>query len=56
MGGGFSKNDWTVYKQGFPPKPKFSVDQIPDLTGRVMLVTGTSSGLYRVRGDTDIRA
>ncbi|KAI0686994.1 NAD(P)-binding protein [Earliella scabrosa] len=45
MGGGFSKNDWTVYKQGFPPKPKFSVDQIPDLTGRVMLVTGGNVGI-----------
>ena len=28
---------WQVY----PPKSKFSVDQIPDLTGRVVIVTGT---------------
>ncbi|OJT03837.1 hypothetical protein TRAPUB_5477 [Trametes pubescens] len=30
-----------IINQGFPPKSKFSVDQIPDLTGRVVLVTGT---------------
>lgn len=29
-----------LVSQGFPPKSKFSVDQIPDLTGRVVLVTG----------------
>lgn len=29
-----------LISQGFPPKSKFSVDQIPDLTGRVVLVTG----------------
>ena len=26
--------------QNYPPKPKFHTDQIPDLTGRVMIVTG----------------
>lgn len=24
----------------FPPKPTFSTDQIPDLTGRIAIVTG----------------
>ncbi|KAJ7695648.1 NAD-P-binding protein [Mycena rosella] len=27
-------------RQSFPPKPKFSVDDIPDLTGQVIIVTG----------------
>lgn len=31
-----------IINQGFPPKSKFSVDDIPDLTGRVVLVTGKS--------------
>ncbi|GJE89086.1 NAD(P)-binding protein [Phanerochaete sordida] len=29
----------------WPPSPKFSVDQIPDLTGRVTLVTGANTGV-----------
>ena len=29
-----------LYPQFFPPKPKWGVDDIPDLTGKVMLVTG----------------
>ena len=31
----------TLPSQTFPPKSKFSTDQIPDLTGRVAIVTGT---------------
>ena len=34
------KNYALVVGQSFPPKSKFSVDQIPDLTGRVVIVTG----------------
>ena len=42
MGSLVSKNsgNWPVLVQMFPPKPKFSVDQIPDLTGKVTIVTG----------------
>ena len=42
MGGMTSKNSgfWPVLVQMFPPKSKFSVDQMPDLTGRVTIVTG----------------
>lgn len=31
--------------QTFPSKPTFSVDQVPDLTGRVALVTGGNAGI-----------
>ena len=29
-----------TWSQTFPPKPKFKADDVPDLTGKVMLVTG----------------
>ncbi|KAJ6496056.1 NAD(P)-binding protein [Mycena sanguinolenta] len=31
--------------QTFPPKPKFSVDDIPDLSGKVIIVTGANVGI-----------
>ncbi|KAJ7786444.1 hypothetical protein B0H16DRAFT_1490490 [Mycena metata] len=31
--------------QSFPPKSEFTVDDIPDLTGRVIIVTGGNSGI-----------
>ncbi|EUC67679.1 oxidoreductase, putative, partial [Rhizoctonia solani AG-3 Rhs1AP] len=34
-----------MYSQIYPPKSLFSVDQIPDLTGQVMLVTGGNAGI-----------
>ncbi|KAH9928034.1 NAD(P)-binding protein [Epithele typhae] len=34
------QNGWQVLIQNFPPKPKFKTDQIPDLSGRVAIVTG----------------
>lgn len=40
-------NAWSEFKkklpalaQALPPKSQFSVDQIPDLSGRVVIVTG----------------
>lgn len=31
-------------KELFPPEAKFSVNDIPDLTGKVIIVTGANSG------------
>ncbi|PCH33230.1 NAD(P)-binding protein [Wolfiporia cocos MD-104 SS10] len=37
----------SVAGQAFPPTSKFTADQIPDLTGRVMIVTGGNVGIGR---------
>ncbi|OBZ73573.1 hypothetical protein A0H81_06418 [Grifola frondosa] len=39
------KNNLAPLQSFSPPKPKFSTDQIPDLTGRVMIVTGGYAGV-----------
>ncbi|QRV81920.1 short chain dehydrogenase [Ceratobasidium sp. AG-Ba] len=36
---------YSMFKETFPPKPKWSVDQIPNLTGQVTLVTGGNAGI-----------
>ncbi|KAI5116380.1 hypothetical protein M0805_003534 [Coniferiporia weirii] len=35
----------TFIDQSYPPKPKFGIDDIPDLTGRVIIVTGGYAGV-----------
>ncbi|KAH9932806.1 NAD(P)-binding protein [Epithele typhae] len=39
------RNYATVAGQAYPPKPTFAVDQIPDLAGSVMIVTGGNTGI-----------
>jgi hypothetical protein len=34
-----------VASQSFPPKSKFTVDDIPDLSGQVIIVTGSNTGV-----------
>ncbi|QRV81921.1 short chain dehydrogenase [Ceratobasidium sp. AG-Ba] len=36
---------YSMYKETFPSKPTWSIDQVPDLTGQVMLVTGGNAGI-----------
>jgi retinol dehydrogenase-12 len=33
-----------MYTESFPPKSKFSASDIPDLSGKVMIVTGGNAG------------
>ena len=51
MGNSFSefKKFWPAIVQWYPPKPKFNVDQIPDLTGRVVIVTGEYLSRFHVQ-------
>ena len=37
----------TVYDQSLPPKSKFSTSDIPDMAGKVVIVTGGNTGIGR---------
>ena len=50
---------WSVLVQTFPPSPKWTVNDIPDLSGKVVVVTGKNipSGYVRWEGGhPDLRA
>ena len=36
-------NQLSVLIQMYPPKPRWGVEEIPDLTGKVIIVTGTKT-------------
>ncbi|KAF5340812.1 hypothetical protein D9758_017650 [Tetrapyrgos nigripes] len=35
----------SLLRESFPPKPKWTTNDIPDLTGKVMIVTGANTGI-----------
>ncbi|VDB91328.1 unnamed protein product [Peniophora sp. CBMAI 1063] len=43
--GAFVSRYWAALSQAYPPKAVWSVDDIPDLTGKVAIVTGGNSGI-----------
>lgn len=36
----------SLFGQTFPPKSRFHVEDIPDLSGKVMIVTGANTGEF----------
>ena len=44
MGQALTHLRWGL-NQSWPPKPQWTVDDIPDLSGKVMIVTGANTGI-----------
>lgn len=42
---GLLKSLSQLYDQSHPPKPTFSVEDMPDLEGKVIIVTGGNAGV-----------
>ncbi|CCM00179.1 uncharacterized protein FIBRA_02207 [Fibroporia radiculosa] len=38
-------NVWKFFRELYPSKPQWSADDIPDMTGKVVIVTGANAGL-----------
>ncbi|KAH7924207.1 NAD(P)-binding protein [Leucogyrophana mollusca] len=36
---------WSILQEVFPPAPKFTTDDIPDMSGKVVFVTGANAGI-----------
>ena len=37
----------SIFAQTFPPQNKFNLEDIPDLTGKVIIVTGANAGVLQ---------
>ncbi len=35
-----------IIDQSIPPKAQWSTDQMPDMTGKIVIVTGANTGLF----------
>jgi retinol dehydrogenase 12 len=35
----------SIFRQLFPPEPSWSVDSVPDQTGKVVIITGGTRGV-----------